>query len=307
MTLLSTVPRIQIAPQGPEFSRIVLGLWRLAEWKMTPQARVNFLEQALALGMTTIDQADIYGDYQSESLLGEALSLSPSLKDQFQFVSKCGIKLVSAARPAHGLQHYDTSSKHIIASAENSLRAMQIDQLDLLLIHRPDPLMDADEMAQAFQHLQSSGKVKHFGVSNFTPSQFELLASRFPLVTNQVEMSLLHLQPLNDGTLDLCQQRRIAPMIWSALGGGDLLRETATANPQILRVRQVLNTLSDELNLPASTIALAWVLQHPSRPLVLTGSGRAAALKEAALACQITLTREQWFSLWCASAGKGVD
>ncbi|MFZ6692017.1 aldo/keto reductase [Undibacterium sp. SXout20W] len=307
MTHSTTVPRIQIAPQGPEFSRIVLGLWRLADWKMTPQARVDFLEQALALGVTTIDQADIYGDYQSETLLGEALKLAPSLRQQFQFVSKCGIKLVSAARPAHGLQHYDTSRAHIIASAENSLRAMQIEQLDVLLIHRPDPLMDADEMAEAFRHLQDTGKVKHFGVSNFTPSQFELLASRFPLVTNQVELSLLHLPPLHDGTLDLCQKLRIAPMIWSALGGGNLLRESTTASPQILRVRQVLDVLSKELDLPASTIALAWVLQHPSRPLVLTGSGRIEALHDAVLACQQTLNREQWFSLWCASAGKGVD
>ncbi|MBC3861363.1 aldo/keto reductase [Undibacterium jejuense] len=302
-----TVPRIKIAPEGPEFSRIVLGLWRLADWNMTPQSRVEFLEQALALGITTIDQADIYGDYQSESLLGEALSLAPSLRDKFQFVSKCGIKLVSKARPAYGIQHYDTSRAHIIASAENSLRAMQIEQLDLLLIHRPDPLMDADEMAEAFQQLQASGKVKHVGVSNFTPAQFELLNSRFPLVTNQVELSLLHLQPLHDGTLDLCQKLRIAPMIWSALGGGDLLRDTPSSNPQIQRVRPVLNTLASELKLPASAVALAWILQHPSHPLVLTGSGRIAALREAALACQHTLTREQWFSLWCAAAGKNVD
>ncbi|MFZ6687962.1 aldo/keto reductase [Undibacterium sp. SXout11W] len=307
MNQTTTVPRIKIAPEGPEFSRIVLGLWRLADWNMTPQVRVEFLEHALALGITSIDQADIYGDYQSESLLGEALRLAPSLRDKFQFVSKCGIKLVSKARPAHGMQHYDTSRAHIIASAENSLRAMQIEQLDLLLIHRPDPLMDADEMAEAFQHLQTSGKVRHVGVSNFTHAQFELLNSRFPLVTNQVELSLLHLQPLHDGTLDLCQKLRIAPMIWSALGGGDLLRDTPSSNPQIQRIRPVLNALASELNLPASTVALAWILQHPSRPLVLTGSGRIAALQEAALACQHTLTREQWFSLWCAAAGKNVD
>ncbi|MFZ6848501.1 aldo/keto reductase [Undibacterium sp. RuRC25W] len=303
----SLVSRIQIAPQGPEFSRIVLGLWRLADWRMSPQERVTFLKQALELGITTIDQADIYGDYQSETLLGEALQLAPELRDKLQFVSKCGIKLISTARPAHRIQHYDTSRAHIIASAENSLRSMRIEQLDVLLIHRPDPLMNADEMAEAFEHLQQSGKVRYFGVSNFTPAQFELLAARFPLVTNQVELSLLHLPPLHDGTLDLCQKLRIAPMIWSALGGGDLFRESATTDPQVLRVREVLNALSAELNLPASTIALSWILQHPSHPLVLTGSGRIAALKEAALACQHTLSREHWFRLWCASAGKGVD
>nr|WP_110257648.1 aldo/keto reductase [Undibacterium pigrum] len=300
-------PRLQIAPNGPEFSRIVLGLWRLGSWQMTAQQRVSFLEQALALGITTIDQADIYGDYQSESLLGEAIALAPHLRDQFQFVSKCGIKLVSDKRPAHGMQHYDTSAAHIIASAEQSLRAMQIEQLDLLLIHRPDPLMDADEIAGAFRHLQESGKVRYFGVSNFTNSQFELLASRFPLVTNQVELSLLHMQALHDGTLDLCQQLRIAPMIWSALGGGNLFRLLAEQDERSQRISAVLARIAAELEVSPGTIALAWILQHPSRPLVLTGSGRLAAIQEAVNATAITLSREQWFALWCASAGKNVD
>jgi len=299
-------PRIQIAPGGPEFSRIVLGLWRLASWQKTPQERVSFLQEALELGITTIDQADIYGDYQSERLLGEALKIAPGLKKEFQFVSKCGIKLVSQHRPEHHIQHYDTSRQHIIASAENSLRAMQIDRLDLLLIHRPDPLMDADEMAEAFQHLQHSGKVAHFGVSNFTPSQFDLLASRFPLVTNQVELSLLHLPPLHDGTLDLCQRLRIAPMIWSALGGGDLF-SGAAADADVQRVRVALQQVAAELQAPLATVAIAWVLQHPSTPMVLTGSGRISALREAVLACTQRLTREQWFTLWCAAAGKNVD
>lgn len=298
---------LKIAPDGPEFSRVVLGLWRLASWQMTPQQRVSFLEQALELGITTIEQADIYGDYQSESLLGETLALAPHLRDKFQFVSKCGIKLVSANRPAHGMQHYDTSAAHIIASAEQSLRAMQLEQLDLLLIHRPDPLMDADEMADAFRQLQDSGKVRHFGVSNFTNSQFELLASRFPLVTNQIELSLLHMQPLHDGTLDLLQRLRIAPMIWSALGGGSLFMPLHEQNEQGRRISKVLATIADEHAVSTPVIAIAWILQHPSRPMVLTGSGRIAAVKEAVQATSIRLSREQWFALWCASAGKNVD
>ncbi|MFZ6873396.1 aldo/keto reductase [Undibacterium sp. Di27W] len=307
MSISTNSPRLQIAPNGPEFSRIVLGLWRLGSWQMTTQQRVTFLEQALALGVTTIDQADIYGDYQSESLLGEAIALAPHLRDQFQFVSKCGIKLVSDQRPAHGMQHYDTSAAHIIASAEQSLRAMQIEQLDLLLIHRPDPLMDADEIADAFRQLQESGKVRHFGVSNFTNSQFELLAARFPLVTNQVELSLLHMQPLHDGTLDLCQRLRIAPMIWSALGGGSLFRPLHEQDERSQRVSAALARIANELDTSPGSIALAWILQHPSRPLVLTGSGRIAAIQEAVKATTITLSREQWFALWCASAGKNVD
>ncbi len=297
-------PRIQISPQGPTFSRIILGLWRLADWNMSAQQRLELLEQALDLGITTIDQADIYGGYQSEALLGEALSLAPQLRTRFQIVTKCGIKLVSPQRPSHRLQHYDTSRAHIIASAENSLRVMGVDTIDLLLIHRPDPLMDADEIASAFQTLQQEGKVRHFGVSNFSSAQFELLAARFPLVTNQLELSLLHMDPLHDGTLDLCQRYRIAPMIWSALAGGRLIDD---ASEQGRRVRLVLHQLALEYDVSSTTLALSWILQHPSKPLVLTGSGRIAAIREAVAATGITLTREHWFSLWCASAGRGVD
>lgn len=297
-------PSLQIAPQGPHFSRIVLGLWRMADWSMSPQQRLSFLEQALELGITTLDQADIYGDYQSEALLGEALALAPQLRQRLQIVSKCGIKLLSPHRPEHQIQHYDTSRAHIIASAENSLRRMGIDELDLLLIHRPDPLMDADEIAEAFHTLQQSGKVRHFGVSNFSPAQFDLLASRIPLVTNQIELSLLHMAPLHDGSLDQCQRLRIAPMIWSALAGGRLLSDTSE---QGLRVRQALATIAAELGVSEASVALAWVLQHPAKPLVLTGSGRIAALREAVAATAISLTREQWFALWCASAGRSVD
>lgn len=294
----------QIAPQGPSFSRIVLGLWRLSEWNMSPQQRLSFLQQALELGITTVDQADIYGDYQSEALLGEALALAPQLRERLQIVTKCGIKLLSQHRPSHQLKHYDTSRAHIIASAENSLRRMGTDSIDLLLIHRPDPLMDADEIAEAFQLLQQSGKVRHFGVSNFTPSQFDLLASRFPLVTNQIELSLLHMQALQDGTLDQCQRLRIAPMIWSALAGGRLFDD---ASAQGQRVAAALSRIAAELEVAPSTVALAWVLQHPAKPLILTGSGRVAALREAHAATALTLEREQWFALWFSAAGKDVD
>ncbi len=300
-------PKLKLAQDEPVFSRIVLGLWRLADWQMTAQQRVRFLEQALELGIDTLDQADIYGDYLSESLLGEAIALAPHLRDKFRFVSKCGIKLVSVNRPAHTMQHYDTSAAHIIASAEQSLRAMQLEQLDLLLIHRPDPLMNADEIAEAFRHLQDSGKVRHFGVSNFSNSQFELLASRVPLVTNQVELSLLHMQPLHDGSLDLLQRLRIAPMIWSALGGGGLFRPAHEQSEQGQRISKVLTRLADEHGVSISTIAIAWILQHPSMPMVLTGSGRIAAVQEAVQATAVALSREQWFALWCASAGKNVD
>ena len=245
-------PRIRMAPDGPEFSRVVLGLWRLAEWQLTPRERCALLDECVALGVTTIDQADIYGDYTSEYLFGEALALAPGLRERIEIVSKCGIRLVSSNRPDHAIKHYDTSRAHILASVERSLSNMRTDYLDLLLIHRPDPLMDANELAETFRLLQQDGKVRHFGVSNFTPAQFDLLASRFPLVTNQIELSVMHLDPLHDGTLDQCQRLSLAPMIWSALGGGRLFNEKS---PRAERIRLALQEIAAQHDAAQAAIA----------------------------------------------------
>lgn len=296
-------PRIRLAPNGPEFSRIVLGLWRFAEWQMTPQERLALLQQAIDIGITTIDHADIYGDYRGEALFGETLALAPQLRHRMKIVSKCGIKLVSDNRPSHKLKHYDTSRAHILASVDNSLSALRTDYLDLLLIHRPDPLMDADEIAHAFHTLRQAGKVRYFGVSNFTTAQFDLLHARVPLVTNQIELSPMHMEALHDGTLDQCQRLRIAPMVWSALAGGRLFTENS---PRAERLRKALGRIAEERGVPPTAIAYAWILRHPSRPLVLTGSRRIEAAREAVAATQIELTRDEWFAVWSASTGTDV-
>ncbi len=172
------VQRVTIAPQGPEFSRFVMGYWRLMDWNMSARQLVSFIEEHLDLGVTTVDHADIYGGYQCEAAFGEALTLAPHLREKLQIVTKCGI--ATTARAENKLGHYITDRRHIILSAEQSLKNLATDYLDMLLIHRPDPLMDADDVAEAFQHLHQSGKVRHFGVSNFTPAQFTLLQSRLP-------------------------------------------------------------------------------------------------------------------------------
>jgi len=283
--------RQQLSSTGPEFSRIALGMWRIASWQMTPAERLDFIKQALELGVTTIDHADIYG---SEKPFGEALRLEPSLRAGMELVTKCGIILGESS------SHYDTSAAHITRCLNNSLHDLGTDYVDLLLIHRPDPLMQVDEIAAAFTRLQEAGKVRHVGVSNFTPAQFELLNSRIPLVTNQVELSPLHLAPLHDGTLDQCQQRALAPMIWSALGGGRLFTEQTE---QAVRLRATLNALSEHYGVSAATLVYAWLLQHPSRPIVLTGSGRIGAIRQAVAGADITLTRAHWFAIWSASTG----
>ncbi len=301
-----TVPTLDLSPSGPQVSRLALGLWRLASWGLSDGEVLDLVHGSIDLGITTFDHADIYGDYAAEELFGRALALEPSLRHRLQLVTKCGIKVVSARRPAHRLKHYDTSREHIVASAENSLRLLNTDHLDLLLIHRPDPLLDADEVAEAFQALRVAGKVLHFGVSNFTPWQFDLLASRLPmpLVTNQVELSLLNMEVLGDGTVDQCQRLGISPMAWSPLAGGRLFRDD---DARALRVRRALEDVGRELGgAPAGQVALAWVLRHPARIVPLLGSGKLERIRSAAAAAGLRLSREQWFALWTASAGQEV-
>lgn len=291
-----------IAPQGPSFSPLIAGYLRLMEWGMTSQQVVQFIEHHLALDITTVDHADIYGDYQCEAAFGAALRLAPGLREKLQIVTKCGI--ATRAKPEHRIGHYITEASHILHSAENSLRHFNTDYLDLLLIHRPDPLMDADEIAEAFTALHQSGKVRHFGVSNFTASQFTLLQSRLPfsLVTNQLEISPLEQTPLLDGSLDQCQQNRIRPMAWSCLGGGRLFND-----PHYQPLRDELEQVKQEIGASnIEQVVYAWVMKLPSRPLPIIGSGKIERVKEAVGACQLTLDRQQWFRIRKAAIGYDV-
>ncbi|ELE2163753.1 aldo/keto reductase family oxidoreductase [Vibrio fluvialis] len=300
------VAKVTIASQGPEFSELVQGYWRLGEWGMTAQERLTFLKQHLELGITTVDHADIYGNYECEQLFGEALALEPSLREQLQIVTKCDIKLCSAKFPERKINHYDTSAAHIYQSVNNSLERLHVNEIDVLLIHRPDVLMDADEVAEAFTELHKVGKVKHFGVSNFSPAQFELLQSRLgkPLVTNQVEINPLNFDVAHDGTLDQMQMLRTRPMAWSCLGGGAIFNGDSE---QAQRVRAVLEELREELGAESiDQVIYAWVRALPSKPLPIIGSGKIERVQAAVDALDLTLTREQWYRVWVASKGHGV-
>ncbi|MFM5464104.1 aldo/keto reductase [Aeromonas simiae] len=294
--------RLALHPQGPQFSRFIMGYWRLMEWQLSPAALLDFIKFHLDLGITTLDHADIYGGYQCEQAFGAALRLEPSLRERMEVVSKCGIALT--ADPAHQLNHYNTSRNHIIASAERSLSHLAVDSLDLLLIHRPDPLMDADEVAEAFVRLKEAGKIRHAGVSNFTPSQFALLQSRlpFPLVTNQVEISPLNQSATLDGTLDQCQQLAVRPMAWSCLGGGRLFHA-----PEYAPLRHELETIRHEVGAETmEQVVYAWVLMLPSRPLPIIGSGKRERIAQAARASDLVLSRQQWFRIRKAALGYDV-
>ena len=300
------VSRIQMTGAGPLFSRLVAGLWRLGDWGMDTGALLGFIHGCLDLGITTFDNADIYGGYTCEECFGSALAAEPGLRDRLELVTKCGIQLVSDNRPDNRVHHYDTSRAHIVAAAENALRLLHTDRLDLLLIHRPDPLLDADEVAEAFAALRSAGKVLSFGVSNFMPWQFDLLQSRldFPLVTNQIELSVLALDPLHDGTLDQAQRLRVPPMAWSPLAGGRLFD---AHDERARRVRAALEGVGRELGgAGIDQVALAWLLRHPARVLPVLGTGQMARMRAAAAAEALTLDRQQWFAVWEASAGHEV-
>ena len=301
-----SVSQIDMAEGGPRVSRLALGFWRLAGWGLSDAELLDLIRASLDLGITTFDHADIYGDHTCQELFGRALALEPALRERMRIVTKCSIMLASPSRPQHTIKHYDTSRVHIIASAEESLQTLGTDHIDLLLIHRPDVLMDPDEVAEAFTALRQSGKVLHFGVSNFTPPQFDLLASRldFALVTNQIEVSVLSLDLLHDGTVDQCLQRGIAPMVWSPLAGGRIFSEDSE---RAARVRQVLQAVGQDLGgAPLDQVALAWVLTHPARFVPILGSGKIDRIRSAVKAEALRLSREQWFAIWSASTGTPV-
>jgi predicted oxidoreductase len=285
------------------FSPIIAGVWRMASWNISVEARVRWIESCLAEGVTTFDHADIYGDYEVEAQFGAALRAVPGLRERMHLVTKCGIKLESAKRPAHRAKSYDTGAAHITASVDQSLRNLHTEQIDVLLIHRPDALMDPDALAECFAGLRSAGKVREFGVSNHTPSQFAMLHRRIPLVTNQIEFSPLALDALTDGTLDQAVDLQLPPMVWSPLAGGRLVTDD---EPRAQRVRELLAALAKDHGVSLTTMAFAWILRHPSRPYPITGSRRLDVIRDAVRALKLRLTTEQWYRVWEASTGHAV-
>lgn len=297
--------RVDLGDGGLTLSRTIPGLMRVFEWKLDPAGLNRWIHACRDVGCTTFDHADIYGQYRAEAAFGEALALSPGLRDELQLVTKCGIALLSPNRPDYRVHHYDTRAMHVREAVERSLVNLRTDRIDLLLIHRPDPLMDADEVAGALTALRAAGQVRHCGVSNFRPFQFDLLQSRldFPLVTNQIEFAVSHLEPLVDGTLDQAQQLRRPPMVWSPLGGGRLFRGD---DARMARLRMAIEEIARALDATPDQVALAWVMQHPARPMPVLGTGRIERIRAAVDAETITLDRQQWFALWEASTGHEV-
>jgi predicted oxidoreductase len=294
----------QPAPAAPDLilSPIVAGLWRIADWNLDLSARVRWIEQALELGITSFDHADIYCDYCAEALFGEALKAEPALRARMQLVTKCGIRLRSAQR-RYRVNYYDASPAYVRAQVEQSLRNLHTSELDLVLIHRPDYLMDAATLADTFAALTAEGKVKHWGVSNHSVGAFALLHQHYPLLTNQVELSPLQMDALDDGTLEQAQMLGLRPMVWSPLAGGRLF---SGDSEQASRVRTEMTAIARRYEISLTTLAMAWVLRHPSRPRPITGTQRIEGLRDAVAALHVQLDAEDWYAIWTASKGHPV-
>lgn len=285
-------------------SKLVLGLWRLPN--ITDTEVLSIINTGLENGITSIDQADIYGNYESQVYFGRAIKKEKTLRKKLQIISKTGIILPNSAFSKSGIGFYNSSKKHIMNSVETSLTDMGTDYIDLLLIHRPDVLLQPADLDDTLQKLKKHGKVLHFGVSNFSPSQYEMLKKNMetPLVTNQVEFSVMHLNPLFDGTFDNCMQNNINPMIWSPLGGGGLFTNNDKKTKDI---RKVLSEIGEELGGAAiDQVALAWIMKHPSNPNTVIGTLKPERIKLSAQALQLDLSREQWYRILIAAQGHGM-
>jgi predicted oxidoreductase len=293
--------RVALGPVS--LSRLVYGMWRLGDDPVTSPAHVQAkVEACLAQGITTMDQADIYGGYTAEGLLGATLRAAPGLRDRIEIVTKCDIVAPVGRHSAARVKYYDTSAAHITASVEASLREMATDRIDLLLIHRPDPLMDHHDTGRTLDALVASGKVRAVGVSNFRPWDFTLLQSAMsqPLVTNQIELSLGARDPFTNGDLAFLQERAIAPMAWSPLAGGHLRAEADAA----------LSARLDAIGAAAGTdwtaVAIAWLLHHPARIIPVLGTNTLSRIGTISDALKVPMDRQTWFELYTLAQGHEV-
>lgn len=274
--------------------------WGISGKNLSEKQIALLIENLYAENLNSFDLADIYGNYTTEKLFGNALKSSSITREKIYLITKFGIQY-PCENNNHSTKSYNSTAKYIIQQTETSLRNLQTDYLDLLLIHRPNPLMNYDEVAETFCQLQQQGKVKEFGVSNFNTQEFTYLNSLFPLKTNQVEFSLTNLENMNNGTLLQMQSLKIRPQIWSPLG--NYFNET---NEQKLRIKTIISSLTKKYSVSNTEILLAFILKHPSNPIIIFGSSNFERIKNAINSLNIELENDDWFLLLQNSQGKKV-
>ncbi|MBB3124431.1 putative oxidoreductase [Mesoflavibacter sabulilitoris] len=285
------------------FSKITAGTMTWGQWgkKLSKQEMIDLMHHCLENNIHTFDHADIYGDYSTEADFGNAFAESGIKRSKIELISKCGIQYIGNSRPDLKVKHYNYTKEYIIWSAENSLKHLKTDYLDLLLLHRPSPLLQPEVVAEAVSTLKKEGKIKSFGVSNFTPSQTDLLNKYVGVEVNQIEFSLTQHTAMHDGTLDHMMLNNIQPMSWSPLGY--VFKEDTE---QTRRIHKQLGALLDKYNATEDQLLLAWILKHPSNIIPVVGTTTKQRLKDAYAATKINLELEDWFLILVACQGHKV-
>ncbi|MBP6040425.1 MAG: aldo/keto reductase [Flavobacterium sp.] len=274
--------------------------WGIWDKNLSTKEMDNIIHLCLENKITTFDHADIYGDYTTESDFGKALVSSKVDRNKIQLISKCGIQMVTKNRN-NSIKHYEYSKDYIIWSVENSLKNLATDYLDVLLLHRPSPLMQADEVAEAVTQLKADGKIVDFGLSNFTTSQTELIRQKTEVSFNQIQFSATHHEAMLDGSLDYMQTNGIRPMSWNPLGS--VFRED---NEQTRRMKKLLAQLVSKYGVGSDTILLSWILKHPAQVIPIAGTVNVARIQALMKATELPLEKEDWFAIWSESMGKNV-
>ncbi|MHD0383543.1 aldo/keto reductase [Staphylococcus simulans] len=290
------------------YSKMIQGFWRLNDWQITTQDLNRYLHQLVELGVTTMDHADIYGDYRCEQLFGDALALSPELRDQIELVSKCGIILPTDQFAQFDGHRYDLSKQHIVEAVNRSLQNLKTDVLDTLLIHRPSPLMDPNEVRDALDVLVEAGKIKSFGVSNFNNTQYDLLnqgikSHKLHIAVNQLEVSPYHAAPIYDGTIDHMYRDDVKIMAWSPLAGGKLLN---VEDAKSKRVMSIISPLAYKYNVAPASIVTAWLVKHPATIMPIMGTSQIERMQDAVKGLELTLTDQEWFDIYVAVLGQDI-
>lgn len=284
------------------FSNIIAGTMTWGVWgkDCSTLQMVELINCCLENEITTFDHADIYGDYTTEEAFGKALKESNVDREKIQLISKCGIQIQSEMRK-NAVKHYDYSKSYIIWSVEESLKNLQTDYLDLLLLHRPSPLMKADEIAEAIEKLKNQGKINDFGVSNFSPLQTDLIETRTKISYNQIKFSITDFDAMLDGSLNHMQIHKIKPMCWSPLGS-----VFKNDNEQSRRLKKMAQDFSFKYGVPVDVILLAWILKHPSGILPVCGTADRSRIANLMKAATLEMDLQDWFLLWSESAGVAV-
>ena len=280
-------------------SKIISGTMTWGVWgkNLNENAMIHLMNSCVDNKISTFDHADIYGDYSTEAAFGAAFANAKIAREKVQYISKCGIQTEARS----GIKHYDYSKKHIIGSVENSLRNLKTDYLDVLLLHRPSPLMQADEIAEAITKLKSEGKIIDFGISNFSPSQCQLLQTKIEITCNQIQFSLTDFDAMNDGNLDFMQLNKIVPMAWNPLGS-----VFKTNDKKSKRIIAVANELIEKYNTAIDVLLLAWIMKHPANIRPVFGTTDPARISKLMQATTFEIDLQDWFRLYSASLGTKV-